>query len=276
MDVNITVTLDDIKKTVKEIRAKTDIIPEIGLILGSGLGDFADTIENSISINYEELYGFRASTVHGHGNKLIIGYIEGKKVACMKGRYHYYEGYSMFDITFPVRVLHAIGTKHLIITNASGAVNPYFKPGDFMCIEDHINNMGDSPLRGVPEEFGIRFIDMTETYSKRLKDIAFKSAQELGLTLKGGVYLANYGPAYETPAEIRLQRRVGADVIGMSTVPEVVVARQLGLEILGISCITNLAAGINPEPLSHAEVIETGKKVRVDFIRLIRKIISKL
>ena len=276
MEVQIKTTMADIQKTVDEIKKKTDIIPEIGLILGSGLGEMADTIENAVTIPYSELFGFQTSTVKGHGNTLVIGTLKGKNVVCMKGRYHYYEGFSMFDVTYPARVIKALGATKLIVTNAAGTVNRFFQPGDLMCIEDHINLMGNNPMRGQPEEYGTKFIDMTYAYSPKLKDLAYKTALELGVSMKGGVYLANIGPSYETPAEVRMAKAMGADAVGMSTVPEVIVANQVGLEVLGISCITNLAAGISPEPLSHAEVVETGNRVKNDFIKLIKAIIEKM
>jgi purine-nucleoside phosphorylase len=251
--------------------------PVIGLILGSGLGVLADQIEDPVQIPYEQIPNFPVSTVEGHKGQLVIGQLKGKCVVAMQGRFHYYEGYSLQTLTFPVRVMAAIGVKTLIVTNAAGGVNTDFEPGDLMIIEDHINFTAQNPLIGPNDiEFGARFPDMSEAYSRTLRDIAMKAAAIRNIPLKSGVYAGLTGPSYETPAEIRMLRILGSDAVGMSTVPEVIVARHSGLEVLGISCISNMAAGILPQPLSHNEVMETAEKVRESFMELVSGIIENI
>lgn len=259
------------------IKEKIDGAPSIGLILGSGLGVLAAEIEDPVKISYEEIPEFPVSTVEGHQGQLVFGKMKGQNVVAMQGRFHFYEGYSMEEVSLPVRVMKAIGVEILLVTNAAGGINTTFEAGNLMIIQDHINFLPNHPLIGPNEEsLGPRFPDMSEAYSKRLIPIAKQSGQELGIDLKEGTYLATTGPAYETPAEVRMMRTLGADAAGMSTVPEVIVARHGGMEVLGISCITNLAAGILDQPLSHEEVIETTKRVQQDFSGLVKTIVSKL
>ncbi|KDN59157.1 MULTISPECIES: purine-nucleoside phosphorylase [Exiguobacterium] len=251
--------------------------PEIGLILGSGLGVLADEIENPVAIPYEDIPHFPVSTVEGHAGQLVFGDLEGKRVVAMQGRFHFYEGYSMEQVTFPVRVLKLIGVETLIVTNAAGACNENFNPGDLMIITDHINFFGTSPLIGKnANEFGTRFPDMSEAYDKQLVKLTEQVASDLGLNVQKGVYFGNTGPTYETPAEVRMARLLGGDVVGMSTVPEVIVARHSDMRVLGISCVSNMAAGILDQPLNHEEVIETTERVRQDFLSLVRGTIKSI
>ncbi|MYL46945.1 purine-nucleoside phosphorylase [Virgibacillus halodenitrificans] len=270
-----------IPSTIKEasayISGKLDTTPKIGLILGSGLGVLAEEIEEAIDISYEDIPGFPVSTVEGHKGQLVIGKLQGKEVLAMQGRFHYYEGYSMQQVTFPVRVMKQLGIETIIVTNAAGGINEKFQPGDLMVITDHINNMGDNPLIGKNEEqLGPRFPDMSQVYDKAYIRLAKECAEDLDLQVQEGVYVGNTGPTYETPAEIRMLRSWGGDAVGMSTVPEVTVAGHAGLRVLGVSCISNMAAGILDQPLTHEEVIETTQRVRDDFLRFIKKIISTL
>ena len=251
--------------------------PEIGLILGSGLGVLADEIENPVAIPYEDIPHFPVSTVEGHAGQLVFGDLEGKRVVAMQGRFHFYEGYSMEQVTFPVRVLKLIGVETLIVTNAAGACNENFNPGDLMIITDHINFFGTSPLIGKnANEVGTRFPDMSEAYDKQLVKLTEQVASDLGLNVQKGVYFGNTGPTYETPAEVRMARLLGGDVVGMSTVPEVIVARHSDMRVLGISCVSNMAAGILDQPLNHEEVIETTERVRQDFLSLVRGTIKSI
>lgn len=259
------------------IKSKIDGTPDIGLILGSGLGVLADEIENPIIIPYHDIPEFPVSTVEGHAGQLVIGDLSGKKVVAMQGRFHFYEGYSMGKVTFPVRVMKLLGVEQLIVTNAAGSVNESYSPGDLMIITDHINMMGGNPLIGANEErFGPRFPDMSEAYNKELREKAKTIASTLGLDVKEGVYIGNTGPTYETPAEVRMARVLGGDAVGMSTVPEVIVARHCGMKVLGISCLTNMAAGILDQPLSHLEVIETTEKVKSGFLEFVKAIVKDL
>lgn len=251
--------------------------PEIGLILGSGLGVLAEEIENPIKVAYNEIPNFPVSTVAGHAGQLVFGTLEGKQVVAMQGRFHFYEGYSMEVVTFPVRVMKALGVEQLIVTNAAGGVNEAYEAGNLMIIKDQINNMGQNPLIGPNDEAnGVRFPDMSSAYSERLSKLAREKAEIMNITIQEGVYVGNTGPSYETPAEIRMLRVMGADAVGMSTVPEVIVARHMGLEVLGISCISNMAAGILPQPLSHDEVIETTERVKTDFLSLVKAIVKEM
>ncbi len=250
---------------------------QIGLVLGSGLGAFADEIEDSVKIPYEDIPGFARSTVEGHAGRLVLGKIEGVNVSAMQGRFHFYEGYSLNDVTFPHRVMGLLGVKSLIVTNAAGGINVDFQPGMLMLICDHLNLMGTNPLIGKNDDrFGTRFPDMTEVYNRDYQEMTIEEANKMNLNLRRGVYAALTGPSYETPAEIRLLRILGADAVGMSTVPEAIVARQMGIKVLGISCITNLAAGVTDEPINHEEVIETGEKVKGIFKELLRRVIPGL
>lgn len=259
------------------IEARLQLKPRVGLILGSGLGVLADDIENSVVIPYSEIPNFLQSTVEGHAGEFVIGTLSGVPVMAMKGRFHYYEGYSQGDITFPVRVMKALGVQTLFVTNAAGGVNTTYSPGDLMLIEDHINFSGSNPLIGPNcDELGPRFPDMSKAYTPSLIGLAHVVAGNQGLNLKTGVYMFFSGPTYETPAEVRMARILGADAVGMSTVPEVIVATHMGMAVMGISCITNMAAGILDQPLYHGEVVETANRVRESFITLIKGILAQL
>lgn len=259
------------------IRAKSGIRPEIGLILGSGLGILADLIQDGISIPYQEIPHFPVSTVEGHEGELLLGTIEGRAVVMMKGRFHMYEGYSPQLTAFPVRVMKQLGIQSLLVTNAAGGINTSYQPGDMMVISDHLNLTGQNPLVGPNDAgLGVRFPDMSEAYSRRLREIAKQTATQQGFSLQEGVYAGLLGPNYETPAEIVMLRTLGADAVGMSTVSEVIVARHAGIEVLGFSCITNMAAGILDQPLSHDEVMETAEKVREQFLKLILAMIPQM
>lgn len=261
-------SLKYIKKYIKE-----DI--DIGVILGSGLGDLADKITNSIIIRYEDIPNFPKSTVKGHKGQFVIGNFMGKRVIMMQGRFHYYEGYKMDLVTLPVYIMKGLGVSSLIVTNAAGGVNTSFEPGDLMIIKDSINLSFDNPLFGENDEnIGPRFPDMLGSYSSRLINTAEKAGKKLNIKLWKGVYLMTTGPCYETPAEIKMMRFMGADAVGMSTVPEVIAAKYLNIDTLGISCITNMAAGILADPLNHEEVIETTNKVKDKFTSLIENIID--
>jgi len=251
--------------------------PEIGLILGSGLGGLADELENPIAIDYADIPDFPQSTAPGHKGRLVLGSLSGKKLVCMQGRFHYYEGWEMADIALPVRTMKCLGIRSLIVTNAAGGVNAAFEAGDLMLITDHINMMGANPLRGANDDtFGQRFPDMSQAYSGSMRASARKAAQRAGVTLREGVYLACSGPSYETPAEIRAFRTLGADAVGMSTVPEVIAAAHCGLPVLGISLISNMAAGISSHPLSGEEVIEMGKRKAAQMQQLVSEILYEL
>ncbi len=249
---------------------------EFGLILGSGLGELADEIEEAVVIPYAEIPYFPVSTVVGHAGQLVYGTLAGKKVLAMQGRFHYYEGHSMQTVTYPVRVMAALKAHSMIVTNACGGVNETFEPGDLMLITDHINYTGDNPLIGEnAEEMGPRFPDMSNAYTPAYRELAKEVGTKKGLHLKEGVYMGWSGPTYETPAEIRMSRVIGADAVGMSTVPEVIVATHSGLKILGISCITNLAAGMQAT-LNHEEVVETTERVKAEFKELIKETLAVL
>jgi purine-nucleoside phosphorylase len=268
--------LDQLEESVAYIKGKIDFEPEVALILGSGLGVLADEIEDKVTIKYEEIPNFPTSTVEGHAGQLVIGDLEGTKVVTMQGRFHYYEGYDMSFITFPVRVMKLLGTDRLIVTNSAGGANRNFNVGDLMLISDHLNLMGTNPLIGSnQDELGPRFPDMSEAYSKDLIELAEREASQQGLGLRKGVYAGMSGPSYETPAEVRMIKQLGGDAVGMSTVPEVIVANHAGMEVLGISCITNMAAGILAQPLAHEEVIETTKRVKPKFINLVKGIVAQ-
>lgn len=259
------------------IKNKIGDVPIVGLILGSGLGVLADEIKDPTIIPYSEIPHFPKSTVAGHKGQLVIGTLEGKNVIAMQGRFHYYEGYTMKQVTFPVRVMKNLGAETLIVTNAAGGINKIFKPGDLMIITDHINFMGDNPLIGKNDEnFGTRFPDMSQCYRKELVTLATECANKLNLSVQKGVYVGMSGPTYETPAEIKMLSTLGGDAVGMSTVPEVIVATHGGMDVLGISCISNMAAGILDQPLSHSEVIETTERVRENFLLFVKKIIETL
>jgi purine-nucleoside phosphorylase len=252
-------------------------LPEVALVLGSGLGDFADTLLDSVVMPYEELPHWPAPKVVGHAGRLVIGRAGGKRVAALSGRVHFYEGHDMATVVFATRVMGRLGVKQLVLTNAAGGINTGFDQGALMIIDDHINMMGSNPLIGPNDErMGVRFPDMSEVYSRRLRQLASEAARARGVVVTHGVYVAVHGPSYETPAEIRFLRTIGADAVGMSTVPEAIAARHIGMEVLGISCITNLAAGVLPRPLVHDEVMETARRVRGSFMSLLEGIIERL
>ncbi|MEK6282810.1 MAG: purine-nucleoside phosphorylase [Acidobacteriota bacterium] len=249
----------------------------IALVLGSGLGAFAEEFEESVRIPYQEIPGFVTSTAQGHAGRLVIGKVAGVPVIAMQGRVHYYEGYTLEEVTFPIRTFKLLGIETLILTNAAGGIDVQLNQGALMVISDHLNLMGVNPLRGPNDErFGPRFPDMSEVYTRELQEMVVAEAHDLGVTVRRGIYAALSGPCYETPAEIHMLRAFGADAVGMSTVPEAIVARHMGLNVLGISCITNMAAGISENPINHEEVIETGERVRITFTQLLRGLITKL
>jgi purine-nucleoside phosphorylase len=249
----------------------------IGVILGSGLGAFADAVENRYETPYSEIPGWPRSTAAGHAGKLVIGHIEGSPVIVLAGRAHLYEGYTAAQVTFGIRELRRRGATGVILTNAAGAINTQYRPGDLVLISDHINLLGANPLTGPNDNsLGPRFPDMSEAYSIEYRKVAQEAAQGLGFAMKEGVYAAVPGPSYETPAEIRYLRTIGADLVGMSTVPETIVANHSGMKVLAISCVTNMAAGILPQKLDHAEVMETGERVRDTLIKLLRAILPRL
>lgn len=270
---------DRAQTSARRIRERVARDIDVAVVLGSGLGPFAETLEDKIIVPYEEIPDFERSTVEGHSGRLVVGNLPSTtvSVAVMQGRFHYYEGYSLEEVTLPIRAFGAMGLKKLALTNAAGGVNPEFKRGDFMLISDHINLMMISPLRGKHDKrLGERFPDMTEVYSREYRRIATEAAAEMDLDLREGVYLALQGPNYETPAEIRMMRALGADAVGMSTVPEAIVAKQMGMTTLGISLITNPAAGIEEGPINHAEVMEMGRRVSKEFSELLTRIIAKI
>ena len=256
------------------IRKKTDFKPEVALILGSGLGDYADGIQIEATVDYTEIEGFPTSTVAGHKGRFVFGYVQDVPVVIMQGRVHYYEGYPMSDVVLPTRLMGMMGAKKLFLTNAAGGVNPSFQPGDFMMITDHITTGVPSPLIGPNlDELGSRFPDMSEVYSKRLQDVIRTSAKACGISIQEGVYVQFTGPNYETPAEVKMAAIWGGDAVGMSTACEAMAARHMGLEVCGISCITNMAAGISKQELNHKEVQETADRVAKSFKELVTQII---
>ena len=275
---------DAIDGAVQQIRARlpSGACPRVGLILGSGLGSYADGLAARVVIPYRELPGFPVSTIEGHAGNLVhgrapAGATPGVEVLALQGRAHYYEGHDLPAVVFPARVLIAAGCTTLIITNAAGAVNAAYHPGELVILSDHLNLLGASPLRGENDtRLGPRFPDLTAAYDRSLRTLAASAGGALGLSLREGVYAALPGPSYETPAEVRMVRALGADLVGMSTVPEVIAARHMGARVLGISCVTNLAAGITGEPLTHAEVTETAARVRGTFVALLDGIFARL
>ena len=243
--------------------------PEVGIVLGSGLGFFAESLDVCGRLAYEQIPGFPTSTVPGHAGQFVYGKLKGRKVICMQGRFHYYEGYNMEQLSLPIQLMSSLGISTLFLTNAAGGINTLYKPGDFMLIADHINFLGTNPLIGKGDENGLLFTDMSAVYDSNLRSQIRVWAKDSDISLHEGVYLATTGPCYETPAEIRAFASIGADAVGMSTVPEAIIARQLGLRIIGLSCITNLAAGLSESPLSHDEVSQTADKVKNIFARLL-------
>ena len=259
-----------LEKWVRAVREVTDFTPEIGIVLGSGLGGFARLVDRKAEVSYDSLPGFPVSTVAGHAGKLIFGYVRSVPVVVMQGRVHYYEGYSMEQVVAPIRLMGLLGAKKLLLTNAAGGVNTSFTPGDLMLITDHISAFVPSPLRGEnPQELGPRFPDMSRVYDEEMGQAVLTAGEKLGESLQQGVYLQWQGPNYETPAEIRMFRTLGADAVGMSTVCEAIAARHMGLRVCAVSCITNMACGILPQPLSHEEVQQTANRVKDKFQALV-------
>ncbi|KAL4488324.1 hypothetical protein ABPG72_019174 [Tetrahymena utriculariae] len=273
----MTSVYDNAVEAANLIKTKTTLVPEIAVILGSGLGEFADEIEEKIYISYEEIPHFKKSTVHGHAGKLVIGKVGGKVVICMQGRYHYYEGHTMQEVVFPIRVFKILGVTKMVVTNASGGISKMLQNGDLMIIRDHINYMGNNPLIGANDErFGPRFPDMSEIYNKKLSNVVAEHMKKLGLGVKTGIYIAFTGPSYESPAEIQMAKQMGADAVGMSTVPECITANHMGIKVVGISCVTNMASGVSENRLTHDEVCETAGLMRETFKKLLRNFIPDL
>ncbi len=268
---------DMVHAAAQAVRARVGDVPPVAIVLGSGLGDFAGSLASAVSVAYGELPHWPISTVAGHEGRLVVGASRGARIAALAGRCHLYEGHEPRTVTFAVRVLGLLGVKTLILTNAAGGVNTGFAQGGLMVVDDHINLTGQNPLVGANDDrFGPRFPDMSAVYSTRLRRIADEASRAINLPLAHGVYAALLGPSYETPAEIRYLRTIGADAVGMSTAPEAIVARHMGMEVLGISCITNMAAGVLPQPLNHTEVMDTARRVRGQFIALLEDIIGRL
>ncbi|HEV7745299.1 MAG TPA: purine-nucleoside phosphorylase [Pyrinomonadaceae bacterium] len=265
------------ENAARTIRARATVNAKTAIVLGSGLGGFADEFQDSVSLPYREIPGFVSSTAEGHVGSLVIGKVGAVPVMAMQGRVHSYEGYTLEEVTFPIRTLKLLGINTLILTNAAGGIDVQLSQGSLMVISDHLNLMGMNPLRGPNDErFGPRFPDLSEVYSRELQELASEEARAVDISVRRGIYAALAGPSYETPAEIHMLRAFGADAVGMSTVPEAIVARHMGMKVLGISCITNMAAGISENPINHAEVMETGQKVREKFTQLLRRVIAKL
>jgi purine-nucleoside phosphorylase len=265
------------QEAARLIRTRTDAEVAVAIVLGSGLGAFAQDLTDATEIPYGEIPGFARSTVEGHAGRLVIGKAGDVTVAAMQGRFHFYEGYSLQEVTFPIRVLKLLGVNTLMLTNAAGALNTELTPGSLMVISDHLNLLGDNPLRGQNDDrFGPRFPDLSSVYSRELQDLVISEANAMGIEVRRGVYAALSGPSYETPAEIHMMRTLGADVVGMSTVPEAIVARHMDMRVVGISCITNLAAGVSDEPIDHSQVMAIGERVREEFTTLLRRVVGRL
>ena len=265
------------ERAAKFILSKTKLRPKIALVLGSGLGSFADELTGAVRIPYEKIPHFPRSTAVGHAGRLVIGKVEGIAVAAMQGRVHLYEGYSAREVAFAMRVFARLGIRSAILTNAAGGINLQFTQGALVVMRDHINLQGANPLVGPNDErFGPRFPDMTQAYWRSYREIALEEAKRIGINVHEGVYAALLGPSYETPAEIRYLRTIGADLVGMSTVPEVIAARHVGIRVLGISCVTNMASGVVDRPLDHAEVLATGERVKGQFIALLRAVLTRI
>jgi purine-nucleoside phosphorylase len=261
----------------RTIRAQVSVEPRVAVVLGSGLGGFADDFGDAVTISYEDIPGFVRSTAQGHAGRLVVGKVDQLPILAMQGRVHYYEGYTLEEVTFPIRTFKLLGVKTIILTNAAGGINVQLSQGALMVISDHMNLMGSNPLRGPNDErFGPRFPDMSAVYSPALQEIVIEEARAMEVEVRRGIYAALAGPNYETPAEIHMLRNFGADAVGMSTVPEAIVARHMDMEVLGISCITNMAAGLGDEPINHEEVMETGNRVRSTFTQLLRRVIGRL
>lgn len=266
-----------LERCLKSIRIKTDFKPEKAVVLGSGLGEYAEKIQIEQIVKYSEIEDFPVSTVQGHKGQFVFGYVKDVPVVLMQGRVHYYEGYSMQEVVLPTRLMGMMGAKKLLLTNAAGGINPSFSPGDFMLITDHITTAVPSPLIGPNiDELGTRFPDMSEVYNRTMQEVIRKCARECSIPLKEGVYVQSSGPNYETPAEIRMFKSWGADAVGMSTACEAMAARHMGMDVCGISCITNMAAGVSKEKLNHKEVQETADRVAEDFEKLVTKVIEEM
>jgi len=265
------------ERAARFLLSKTKLRPRLGLVLGSGLGAFADEFAEAVRIPYEKIPHFPRSTAVGHAGRLVIGKVDRVGVAAMQGRAHFYEGYTMKEVIFPMRVLRRMGIRGVIVTNAAGGINRDYRQGCLVVIRDHINLQGTNPLMGPNDErYGPRFFDMTTAYWKRYAEAALEEGHRLSLPIYEGVYGALAGPSYETPAEIRYLRAIGCDLVGMSTVPEVIAARHMGIKVLGISCVTNMAAGIQDQPIRHEEVLETGERVKGQFVALLRAVIPRI
>lgn len=265
------------ERAARTIRARAGVDLSVAIVLGSGLGGFADELTQATTISYDEVPGFARATVEGHAGRLVIGNLGEVTIAALQGRLHYYEGYSFEEVTFPIRVLKLLGVRTLVLTNAAGALHVEFEPGSLMVISDHLNLMGANPLIGPNDDrFGPRFPDLTSVYAAELQNIVIDEANAMGLEVRRGIYAALSGPSYETPAEIHMVRALGADAVGMSTVPEAIVARHMDMQVVGISCITNLAAGVSDLPIDHSQVMATGERVRAEFAELLRRIVPRL
>lgn len=268
---------DKLQKCLKCVREKVDFVPDVALVLGSGLGDYADTMKVEATLDYKDIEGFPVSTAPGHVGRFIFGFVGNTKVVVMQGRVHFYEGYDMSDVVLPIRLMKLLGAKTLFLTNASGGINSDFNAGDLMLITDQISQLIPSPLRGENiSELGVRFPDMSHIYNEKLQDLARQCAKNQGIEIKEGVYIQMPGPNYESPAEIRMAKVMGADAVGMSTACEAIAANHMGMDIIGISCISNLAAGISPTPLTEEEVLEAGRKVAKKFSALVTEIITNI
>ncbi len=269
--------MTSIQQTAAWLRGRIGQTPDVAIVLGSGLGDFTAALGDATTIDYHEIPNWPASTVVGHAGRLVVGTLAGKRVAALSGRVHFYEGHDLKTVTFATRVLGVLSVKTIVLTNAAGGINLTFTPGTLMLIDDHINLLGSNPLVGPNDDrLGPRFPDMSEVYSRRLRTIANAAAEAQGSRLAHGVYVAVHGPSYETPAEIRYLRTIGADAVGMSTVPEAIAARHMGMDVVGVSCITNMAAGVLPQPLVHDEVMEVARRVRKRFAALLEGIVERL
>jgi purine-nucleoside phosphorylase len=265
------------QEAARLIRTRADVDVPVAIVLGSGLGAFAEDLTEATEVRYDEIPGFARATVQGHAGRLVIGKAGDVTVAAMQGRFHFYEGYSLEEVTFPIRVLKLLGVRTVVLTNAAGTLKIEFTPGSLMVISDHLNLLGDNPLRGANDErFGPRFPDLSSVYARRLQDIVLDEAKAMGLEVRRGIYAALSGPSYETPAEIHMIRTLGADAVGMSTVPEAIVARHMDMQVVGISCITNLAAGVSDKPIDHSQVMAIGEGVRGDFTTLLNRVVGRL
>jgi purine-nucleoside phosphorylase len=270
-------TFDRVERAAAAVRTRCGMTPEIAVVLGSGLGAFAEAVRDAVTIGYDEIPHWPAAHVIGHAGRLVAGTVSGKRVAVLSGRAHLYEGYDLGTVAFPTRVMGRLGVKRLILTNASGGVNTSFAAGSLMIIDDHINLLGASPLTGPNDDrLGPRFPDMSEVYSSDLRRLTDDVARERRIPLVHGVYACLPGPSYETPAEIRFLRTIGADAVGMSTVPEAIAARHMGMDVLGISCVANMAAGVLPQPLNHEDILETARRVQGTFVGLLEGVIERL